>query len=121
MENMKIEEDSVVLSVNPKIYSLDVVYSAAYVFLDKAYVLLDGDPETEVLVRLKPKKEEDLEKLGGEFFNELINYADYEKRAAKTKDIREILLKRALVTNDPSIVKQDIDKLNDKKNENKIK
>lgn len=102
-DNIKIEKDSVILNINPKVYSLETVYSAAYVFLDRAYVLLDGDPEKDILVRLKPKKEEDLEKLGREFLNELVNYADYKSRAEQTKKIREILLQRALITNDSSV------------------
>jgi len=102
---INIEENSAIISVNPKLYSLDTVYSAAYVFLDRAYIVLDGDPEKEILIRLKPKDEgENPEKLGSEFFNELINYADYQKRAEKTKKIREMLLERALITNDPTVI-----------------
>ena len=105
MENkIKIKNGSAVLSVNPRVYPLEAVYSAAYVFLDKAYMLLDGDPKKEILVELKPKSKEDLKKLGLEFFNELINYADYQKRAKQTKEIRETILQRALITNDPSMV-----------------
>lgn len=105
--DIKIENGSIVLNVNPKLYALETVYSAAYVFLDRAYVLLDGDPEKKILVKLKPKKKEDLKKLGGEFLNELINYSDYQKRAEQTKKIRETLLQRALLTNDPSVVQED--------------
>ena len=77
MENdMKIENDSIILNINAKIYALETVYSAAYVFLDRAYVLLDGNPEGIIIVKLQPKKEEDLKKLGGDFLNELINVAD---------------------------------------------
>ncbi len=107
MENMKIEDGSIVLNVNPKVYDLDTVYSAAYVFLDKAFILLDGDPEKEILVRLRPKTDYDLEKLGNEFFNELINYGDYSKRAADTRKIREMILQRAIITNDPSAIQDD--------------
>jgi His-Xaa-Ser system protein HxsD len=103
-ENLKVENNSAVLSINPKLYPLEAFYSAAYVFLDKAYIILDGDPEKEVLVKIKPKEGQDPEKLGNEFLNELINYADYQKRAEQTKKIREMLLQRALITNDPSIV-----------------
>lgn len=101
--NLDLKGGSVVLSVNPKVYPLGAVYSAAYVFLDRAYVLLDGDPKKEILVELKPKKKENLENLGRDFNNELINYAEYNKRAKETQKIRKILLERALVTNDPSI------------------
>ena len=103
-DNIKIEGDSVVLSINPRLYALETVYSAAYTFLDKAYVLLDGDPEKEILVSLKSKSNEDLDKLGREFFNELVNYADYRERSKQTKEIREMLLQRALITNDPSVL-----------------
>lgn len=110
MDNIKIEKDSVVLIINPKIYPLSTIYSASYVFLDRAYVLLDGNPEKEVIVKLKPKQKQDLKKLGMEFFNELINYADYQKRAEQTKNIRETILQRALLTNDPSFIESAQDK-----------
>ena len=35
--NIKLPEN-----INPKVYVLETVYSAAYVFLDRAYILLDG-------------------------------------------------------------------------------
>lgn len=103
VSNMEIGKDTILLSINPKIYPIEAIYSAAYVFLDKSYILLDGDPETEVIVEIKPKKEgfarRDLEMLGREFNNELLNYGDYLKRAERTKAIREIILQRALLTN----------------------
>lgn len=111
--NLKIENDSVVLNVNPKLYALETVYSAAYVFLDRAYILLDGDPDKEIIIRLKPREKEDLEKLGGEFFNELINYSDYKNRAEQTQKIREMLLQRAMITNDPSITIENDDEFED--------
>ena len=118
--NLDIKDDCVVLYVNPKVYPLEAVYSAAYVFLDRVYVLLDGDPKKEVFVELKPKNKEDLEKLGREFNNELINYADYKKRAENTKKIREMLLQRALITNDPFVI-GDSDLENDEEFEGLIK
>lgn len=103
ISNMEIGKDSVLLSVNPKIYPLEAIYSAAYVFLDKVYFLLDGDPDSEVIVELKPKNKpkskEELETLGREFNNELINYSDYQKRSEKTARIRELIMQRALLTN----------------------
>ena len=104
MSETKTKKDSTVLKINPKIYPLEVIYSASYVFLDRAYILLDGNPESEILITLKPKAVEDLDKLSGEFLNELINYADYRERAEQTKKIRETILQRALITNDPSVL-----------------
>jgi His-Xaa-Ser system protein HxsD len=89
----------ITFKLNPKVYPIETVYSAAYVFLDKAYVFLDGDPEKEILVTLKHKEGGDLENLRGEFMNELINYADYRQRAKETLRLRELLMQRAMLTN----------------------
>jgi His-Xaa-Ser system protein HxsD len=112
MKEMAFDDDSVVLNINPKVYPIETIYSASYVFLGRAYILLDGDPAEEIIVKLKPKESEEnkgasraiLESLGGEFLNELINYADYKKRAEDTKNIREALLQRALITSDPRVL-----------------
>jgi len=104
MENVKISSDHVVVSVNPKIYSLPTIYSAAYVFLDRAYIILDGDPEKEILVNLKPKKECNLEKLGLEFLNELINYANYSNNVKENNEIIKTIIQRALFSADKTLV-----------------
>jgi len=89
-----------IVSVNPKIYPLEVIYSAAYVFLDKAYVLIDGNPDEEIFVQMKPKdKKEDLERLGNEFNNELVNYAFYVVQAVRNQPLRKAIIERALMTN----------------------
>jgi len=95
--NIRIEEkeNSVLVRINPKIYPLPIIYQAADVFIDKNYVFLDGDPEKEVLVTIKPKDKEDLEKVAGDFHNELLNYSAYFVRAAVNRDLREQMLKRA--------------------------
>ena len=104
-KNLEINEKEgyALVKVNPKIYSLDVIYSAAYVFLDRAYLFLDGDPEKEVKIELRLKSlksiKEELEKLAREFFNELLNYSFYKKQAEKNQNIREILLQTSLIGN----------------------
>ena len=103
------KEGFVALFLNPKVYPLDVIYSAAYVFLDRAYILLCGDPKKRVVVDLKPKNNYDLKKLGREFNNELLNYAFYKKQSEKTKNIRESIIQRALLTNDPSLAEESLD------------
>lgn len=106
---IQIKDNSAIVRVNPSLYPLEVVYSASYVFLDCAYILLDGNPDEEILVTLKPKGEKNPEELANEFFNELINYADYNRRANQTKKLREMILQRALITNDPSVISYDED------------
>ncbi len=101
INNLKlINGDHILITVNPKIYSLDVVQSAAYILMDRAHVIIDGDPKEKILVELKPtNNKENLEKLGRDFNNELLNYAVYKIQAERTKNIREMIVKRALLTN----------------------
>ena len=100
-ENLKIDKDNnlITISLKPEIYNLDTVYAASYVFLERAYLFLDGDPAKEIIVKLKPKESEDLEKLGGEFNNELINYGFYKRQVNENQEIRKAIVQRALGTN----------------------
>ncbi|MBU4204937.1 hypothetical protein KKH26_02035 [Patescibacteria group bacterium] len=100
-EMLKINEDEncVFISINPKIYPLDVIYTVSYVFLEKAYLILDGEPDKEIIVKLIAKikvDKEQLRQLGNDFFNELINYGFYKNQSEKNNVIRQILLQKAL-------------------------
>ncbi len=69
------EEGYLVASVNPKIYPLLVIYSASHRLIERAYVLIGGNPNTEVSVEIRPKEKaglESLEALGREFNNSLL-------------------------------------------------
>jgi len=101
--NLEIHEKEgyVWVSVNPKIYSLDVIYSASYMFLETCYVMIDGDPMEEVIVELRPKNKTgliDLRVIGREFNNELVNYANYAAQCIRNAGIRETILKMVLLT-----------------------
>lgn len=84
------------VDVDTKIYPIDVVYSAAYVFLDKAYVLLKGDPERRMTVELRPKAGsddiEDMERLGMEFNSQLLNYATYKTYSERNIDVKKMIM-----------------------------
>ena len=102
LKNFDIDKKNkiITVSINPSIFPLEVIYSAAYVLMNDAYVILDGDPKKKILVQIKAKKpKEDLEKLALEFNNELLNYAVYAVQAAKTQEIRRAIVERALMTN----------------------
>jgi His-Xaa-Ser system protein HxsD len=65
------------LSLDTGLYPPDVLYAAAYVFMDRAYVLLDQDG-SRFLVHLRgkqPLEEPVLSALAGEFENELLAQA----------------------------------------------
>ena len=104
LENIEIDEggEFAVFSINPEIYPLDVIYAAAYVMIDRAFVILDGDPKDKIKVEIRKKEDHhDLNKLIISFNEELLNYATYQVQSKKNKKIREMFLQRILLTNHP--------------------
>jgi His-Xaa-Ser system protein HxsD len=98
MENFSIDKKSktVTINVNPKIFPLEVIYSAAYVLLNKAHAIIDGDPEKKISIKLKAKKSGNLADLAQEFNDELVNYSMYVVQASRTSGIRQAIINRAL-------------------------
>lgn len=102
LKNIEIDENGeyAVFSVNPAIYPLDLVYSASYIMIEKAFIILDGDPKEKIMVEIRKKKQDkDIKTLVREFNEELLNYAVYKVQSEKNKNIREMILQRALLTN----------------------
>lgn len=110
IDNLEIHknENYVIVFVNPKIFPLEILYAAGYVFLDRAYVVLDGDPDKELEVYLRSKKKKiDLEILGRDFNNELISYSAYKVQSEFNKDITEEVVKKSLDTNSQEVFMED--------------
>lgn len=106
-------QQAVLIEIDPEVYSLDTVYAASYVFLDKSYVVLDKNKETErIQVFLIPKSEdarnneESLKELAMKFSDELVNYAHYFSRAEATKGTVEKILQRALFSASPGLIEE---------------
>lgn len=105
-------QNAILFSINPKVYSLEAIYGASYVFVDRAYLFLDGDPKREIQVRIKGKKkmsQKKLESLVGEFSNELLNYALRQKIAKANKKIREYVVGKALYYSTGEIFEESAD------------
>ncbi len=90
---------SVALRVDAAAYPLDALYGAAYVFIDRCYVLLDK-PDGSWRVTLSWKKgepaPEQLRALVGEFANELLSCAWRAKIAQESRSIIESVTAQAL-------------------------
>ena len=107
----ELSEDSIKIKLNPKIYSMQIIYSAAYALLDKAYIVLDGNPETEISAEIFSKGSgseglESLEKLKQRFHDELINYGNYYSSLNRDKEIVKMILERALFSANPSLAEE---------------
>ncbi len=77
IETLDPATSSLTLSLDVGLYPRDVLYAAAYVFLDRAYVLLDR-VEARFVVHLRGKRPLDgatLAAMAGEFENELLAQA----------------------------------------------
>lgn len=101
----KISDNRIIFHLPVKIYHLEAIYSAANCFLDRAYVLLDGDPAEEISVSLKGKRslnKKQLEALKGEFCNELLNCLLRSEVTKNNQKIREYIVASALVSGLPA-------------------
>jgi His-Xaa-Ser system protein HxsD len=99
--NLSVEDQQITLTLDVGLYPIEVVYGAAYVFIDRAYVLLDRKPSAEagqppkILVHLRARKAlsaEVLADLAGEFANECLAQA-LRRKITKTngKIVEEIV------------------------------
>ena len=87
------------VQVDPGIYPLEVIMGAAYVFVDRCFLLLDRLPDGRVQVALTPKpggSDDELGPLAGEFQNELLAQALRARLGERHEKLREALVARAL-------------------------
>jgi len=101
------EQKIIKINYNPSFYSLDIIYSGCYVFLDKAYFNFQGNPKEniEIIIELKDK-EGNIDNFVKEFNNSLINYIEYKQNLDNNKELRQLILQRALITNDKELVEE---------------
>jgi len=101
------KENLVKLSVDSRIYSKETIFASGYIFLDRAYIYLDKDSADKIAIWLYRKdKKENLDTLGKEFYNELLNYAHYFSSLKTNADSIKLLLQRALFSAAPSMVQE---------------
>jgi His-Xaa-Ser system protein HxsD len=91
--------------IDEKIFPRPVICAAAYIFIERCYIRLSRAEKKHVQVQLKGKKKlakSQLEKLAGEFENELLHQLLRNQVAQKTDQLREIIVGRALLSAEPS-------------------
>ncbi len=71
------EKGRLSLRLKKGLYPMDAIYGAAYVLIDRSYLLLDKDDDGNVLVHIQAKAgktdEQDLNTLAGDFANEALS------------------------------------------------
>jgi len=98
------------LKINSKIYPIDVVSSVCYTMNEEAYFFLEGNPEKEIEVNIKTKNNKLTNKeIVLKFQENLITYLEYKNNFKNNKKIKEMIIQRAIITNNPGIVTTDKD------------
>lgn len=85
------------LRFNTNLYSKEALFRASYHFTDEYYIKLDIQ-NNEFVVSIITKGESSEKDIEGRFENELLSQVTREIIADKTKNIREMLLGRALAS-----------------------
>ncbi len=80
LARVDLDERRAILDVEASLYPVEAVYGAAYVFIDRCYVLLDRPEPTKLRIVLTPKQldedaAEGLRRMVGELANELVSAA----------------------------------------------
>jgi His-Xaa-Ser system protein HxsD len=98
--DVDVGASAVTLRVDASIYPLDALYGAAYVFIDRCFVLLDEPDAGKWRVVLSTKKgganESALRDLVGEFLNELLSCAWRANIAKESRATIEAVTAQAL-------------------------
>lgn len=89
------EPGSLTFTISEDLYPLDAIYGAAYLFVDRCWILLDRPADRQVSVRLTSKTDEPLKSVEGEFCNELLNQVLRFRIGESTRQIREYTMARA--------------------------
>ena len=88
------EQRLVRITVDSSLHSLDAVFGAAYVFIDRCYVWLDKESESKITVELRQRGDDEssLDGLAGEFGNELLAQSARERIHQNNNDLIQAIV-----------------------------
>jgi His-Xaa-Ser system protein HxsD len=95
--------------VDTRIYGMDAVMGTAYVFINRAYVLLDQPGPGRIRVQLSgktPLRKDAVKALCGDFLNELLGQVLRERQAKRYGTLREALLAKAIFAAAPGLANE---------------
>ena len=95
MDNYKIDKDNITFYIDTNIYNDAVIKKAIYNFIEERKVILNKINEKTVVVVSK-KSNDDIENFAKNFYSELLNESLRFEVMNETKNIRELILGRAL-------------------------
>lgn len=99
------------------IYPLVSVKKALANFMEETYIKINSNKDEIVVQIVLQENKEDLEKIIGEFYNELLRESLRYNIAIETKNLRELIVGRALYTTCIDLEENQEEKNNDKEEE----
>ena len=93
---MKKEKIDIIL--DQQVYPMEAIYAAAYVFIEKVYIYL-AMKNGKTIMTLTAKEgvtSKQLEKISGEFLNELLNSSLRHSLSKNNKKLRQTIIEMAL-------------------------
>lgn len=95
-ELFKINEkkNQITITLDKEMYNIDAIYTASYIFLEKAYILLKSDENNIYAILQVKEKGLDLEEVANEFCNQLINYSFQLEMSKKNLDVKRNILEQ---------------------------
>lgn len=84
-----------IVKVNENMYSKDIVLKACFTFIDKYYFAIDKQNEY-FIISIESKEAKEDGKISGQFWNELLEQECKAIVSTENKNVRELILTRAL-------------------------
>lgn len=95
MDNYKIDKDKITFYIDTNIYNDTVIKKAIYNFIDNRKIILNKFDEKTVVIVSK-KSDDNIDDFIKKFYSELLNESLRFEVMKETKNIRELILGRAL-------------------------
>ena len=106
LDYMNMEDGRICIKLDEKIYSLKSIYRTAYSFIDQYYIGIDHIDSCYMVYLSSKDSETSNKSISGEFQNELLHQCLRSAVEEETKQIRELILTRALYS---SFIPEDCD------------
>lgn len=92
-----IKEKEILAEINSKTYNFSVVLTTIYPLLEENYIIIDGDKESIIKLRIKPKRSDtNKEELILKFFNRLNLNLIHQMKQKENKEYVDTIMKNSL-------------------------
>lgn len=96
-----VQQDAMMLRVDRRVYPDEALFRTCYVFTDRCYLFLERDGADHITIRFRRRQDNaDLQRVIGEFGNDLINQCLRITLGRETRDIRQLIVQRAFADAD---------------------